>query len=384
MSKVITVTAKSFLDAKGEIFIPRGINMVCKDPSVNYIGNYSLDDFNWLHDKGFNLIRLGIFWAGAEPNPGEYDLDYFIKIDEIIDKAALANIPVFLDMHQDLYGIKFEDGAPLWATIDEGCEHVRTKLWSESYLMSAAVQRSFDNFWANSPAIDGVGLMEHYINLWKFIADRYKDHPYVIGYDVMNEPFPGTPGLMVAGAIMECGQRNGVNDISEITNPEVLLELIGEIEPITADFEENTLNPFYRELCKAIRSVDTETIFMFESNYFANAGIPSHVEPAKDDNGNLYPNQVYAPHGYDILVDTADYSEGGTERVDMIFMALSETIKRLPVPTVIGEWGCYPNASSAQLEQARHLLSIFDALGIGNVYFDYSHIKDGHIIKVLS
>lgn len=383
MNKMITVSQKNLIDSSGAVFIPHGINMVCKDSKHNYIGDYSENDFAWLKEKGFNLIRLGLIWDGCEPEPYKYDTEYFKKIDSIIEKAAAVGIPVFLDMHQDLYGAKFEDGAPLWATMDNGEEHIRTELWSESYLMSRAVQCSFDNFWNNAKANDGVGIKDHYIDLWKFIADRYKDNPFVIGYDVINEPFPGTPGLMVAGTLMEFAKENGVSDISEITNPEVLMELIGAIEPITKDFEENTLNTFYNELCEAIRSIDSETIFMFESNYFANAGIPSHVEPAKDSNGVLYPHQIYAPHGYDILVDTEDYSVGGTERVDMIFMALGETIKRLPVPTLIGEWGCYPNASEAQLSQARHLLDIFESLNVGNVYFDFSHIKDGHIINAL-
>lgn len=55
----------------------------------------------------------------------------------------------------------------------------------------------------------------------------------------------------------------------------------------------------------------------------------------------------------------------------------------MPIPSVIGEWGCYPDASKAQCEQAKHLLGIFTDLGIGNVYFDYSHIHDNGIIQVL-
>lgn len=58
---------------------------------------------------------------------------------------------LILDMHQDLYSRKFDNGAPLWATLDDGAEHVTGTIWSDAYLMSPAVQRAFDNFWQNRP-----------------------------------------------------------------------------------------------------------------------------------------------------------------------------------------------------------------------------------------
>ena len=46
--------------------------------------------------------------------------------------------------------------------------------------------------------------------------------------------------------------------------------------------------------------------------------------------------------------------------------------------------GCYPNATPAQKAQARFLLDIFRENGIGNVYYDFSHIKDGGILDTLA
>ena len=296
--------------------------------------------------------------------------------------VAAENIPVFLDMHQDLYGVKFEDGAPLWATIDEGYDHVRTELWSESYLVSPAVQHAFDNFWEDAAASDGVGVRTHFVNLWKYIAKRYSENPYVVAYDVLNEPFPGSDGVKVAMILAEFAGENG--DLSALEDEGAIMELIGRILPVTQKFEEETLNPFYDQLARAIRSVDSETVFLFESNYFANAGIPSFVRPALDESGNTIKNQAFAPHGYDILVDTKEYEQGGNERVDLIFGSLLNKAESLPVPTFIGEWGCYPNASKAQKNQASHLLALFKGAGVGQTYFDYSHIHDGGIIEVFN
>jgi len=382
-NKIIRIDGRTFIDNRGNVIIPHGINMVCKDKSRGYIGDYKKEDFVFLKEKGFNIIRLGIFWDGIEPEPGVYDDEYLGSLDNIIALAGEQGIAVYLDMHQDLYGIVFEDGAPEWATITDGEEHIRTELWSESYLISPAVQHAFDNFWNNAPAPDGTGLQNHYANAWKHIAERYADNPFVFGYDIMNEPFPGSSGARVGEIVMSVIGNGTEEELAVLNNPEELMKLILPIEEITAEFEENTLLPFYNRVAQAIRSADPDSLIMFESNYFANAGIPSHVDLLKDADGNIIPNQAYVPHGYDILVDTEGYETGGNDRVDIIFASLGATIERLNLPTLIGEWGCYPNASDAQLSQAEHLLSLFGEMNVGNTYFDFSHIYDGRIIKVL-
>lgn len=378
--KKITTKDNYFITNEGTPFLAKGINMTCKDKSRGYIGDYTEKDFKWLAEKGFNLIRLGIFWDGAEPIPGEYNEKYFSKIDKIIDMAANEGICVFLDMHQDLYSSLFEDGAPSWATITDGAEYEKTELWSDAYLVNEAVQRAFDNFWLNRPASDGVGIKTRYINLWKYISKRYSKDPYVIGYDVMNEPFPGSEGGKVAMILAECMQEEDLTSISE----EKIFSIIEKIAPVTGKFDKEVLQPFYNEIAEEIRSEDSETIIMFEHGYFSNAGIPSALESLKTKDGKVISYQAYAPHGYDILVDTEEYhNDAGLERVDLIFGSVFENAKRLNIPTLIGEWGCYPQAKELQKIQAKHLLELFKTVNVGNVYYDFSHIYDGGIISVL-
>ncbi len=384
MNKKIHVSGNSFTYETGNVFIPKGINMVCKDRSKDYIENYSEKDFIMLKNKGFNLIRLGLIWDGVEPAPGIYDDEYLVKIDLIIEMAAKAGIPVFLDMHQDLYSALYADGAPEWATLTDNTEHIRTGLWSESYLVSPAVQHAFDNFWKNAPARDGIGIRTHYVNMWKYVASWFAGNPYVIGYDVMNEPFPGSDGARVAAILAEFEAAGG--SLSGSFDEEALCGLISRIVPITAGFEQNVLSPFYDELFAAIRKVDPDTILIFESNYFANAGIPSYVRPARYNVGSIIPGQAYAPHGYDILVDTNEYTQGGTDRVDLIFGNLLKKITELNglgIPSLIGEWGCYPGATSAQLEQAAHILKLLADNKIGNVYYEYAHLSNERLLNAL-
>ena len=144
------------IDSFGRQVILSGINKVNKDKKMNYTDNDSLSSYEQLSKYGFNCIRLGLIWDGVEPEPGKYDEKYLDKIEERINWAAQNGIYVMLDMHQDLYGQSFAegsamgDGAPRWATITENQPHITGTIWSDSYLISPAVQKAFDNFWANT------------------------------------------------------------------------------------------------------------------------------------------------------------------------------------------------------------------------------------------
>ena len=60
MNKIISVKENKLYTNDGHEFFAKGINMVCKDKSRNYIGDYKAEDFHFLKDHGFNLIRLGL------------------------------------------------------------------------------------------------------------------------------------------------------------------------------------------------------------------------------------------------------------------------------------------------------------------------------------
>lgn len=121
----ITVSGTRFLDAQGRQLILNGVNVVDKNPGNNYLGNETQATFAEFRTWGFNCIRLGVIWDGLEPEPGLYDEEYLKGIDERIEWAEANGIYVLLDMHQDLFSVKFSDGAPEWATLDEGKEHLR-------------------------------------------------------------------------------------------------------------------------------------------------------------------------------------------------------------------------------------------------------------------
>lgn len=401
--KKYTTDKKCFVDSEGKKVVLRGINMVCKDKEKHYIGDYREEDFEFLAALGFNVVRFGIFWDAVEPEPGKYDDDYLSEISGFSKMAEKHGLALYLDMHQDLYSAEFCDGAPSWATLTDGNEYTPTELWSEAYLTCPAVSVAFDNFWNNKEAADGIGLQDHYAAMFTHIAEYFKDDDNIIGYDVLNEPFPGSvSGLLVQTLFCEIGAILSTDHIA--TEEEImeawmdnskkvaLLEKVsdkesykGLVRPLSepiAEFDRVSLSGFYQKMRDAIRRADPEALLFIEANYFCNTGVPSSVIPPKDADGKQDGLLVYSPHGYDLMVDTDMYSSDCFTRLDVIFEAHKEYADAHSLPTLVGEWGCYVDGNEAQQKEALYLLTKFSEYGFSNTYFDFSTIKGNRITKV--
>lgn len=390
----LSVDGTRFLDSFGRQVILSGINKVNKDQKKNYTDNDSLASFEQLSKYGFNCIRLGVIWDGVEPVPGKYDEDYLDKVEERVKWAAQNGIYVLLDMHQDLYSVSFSDGAPVWATLTDNQPHVTGEIWSDAYFMSPAVQKAFDNFWANKPASDGIGIQDHYANMWKHVASRFADNKAVIGFDIMNEPFNGSQGTYILPQILteyarlhaeETGKVLSQNEVLAIwADEELRFEALLRMQDsdkysrvldvateLSQQFERNSLQLMYQRVAQAIRDVDTTHILFLEHAYFGNTGIRSGIEPVKGKNGKKDPLVAYGAHGYDLLVDTKNYDSQSNSRVEMIFSRINETSKRMNVPVLVGEWGAFYGNSQSMVASTSFITKLFEQFGFSNTYWAY-------------
>ena len=96
-------------------------------------------------------------------------------------------------------------------------------------------------------------------------------------------------------------------------------------------------------------------------------GAYSSIEPVS---GPHAPPQVYTPHGYDLVTDTASLSQASPERVALIFRRHAETAARLGMPLLVGEWGAYGGAEDT-LKVARDVVRQFEALLCSETYWVY-------------
>ncbi len=395
----VSVREGRFIDAEGRQLMPRGLSVISKNKADGYLSWHGPEDFAKMRRWGMNCIRLGILWDGLEPQPGVFDEQYLKGVDQRVAWAKAAGLLVVLDMHQDLYAQQYSDGAPAWATLTDELPHQGGGgVWSDAYLTSPAIQRAFDNFWANKPCADGIGVQDHFAAAWKHVAARYAHEPAVLGYDLFNEPNIGS-GNLEAQQAMSVALAQALTARGTLTSPEALaaqwldvegrhtlMESLGDIElyrtlvdaagPVFSAFERDQLTPMFQRVRDAIREVDARHIIFLETSMSANMGVPCGLGLVKGSDGKPDPLLAFAPHGYDIVVDTPDNVRANPERVELIFSRHGETARRLGLPMWVGEWGAYGGAGPEILPAAQCVVRQFEKLACGDIYWDYGRDID--------
>jgi endoglycosylceramidase len=149
---------------------------------------FGADDAAFLARNGFDVVRLGVIYAAVEPSPGVYDDAYLRGIASTVRTLGKHGIYTLLDFHQDQYNERFHgEGFPAWAVHDDGLPNVPDLGFPGNYTGMPALQHAFDHFWADTD-----GLQEHYAAAWGRVASKFAGNPNVLGYDLFNEPWPGT------------------------------------------------------------------------------------------------------------------------------------------------------------------------------------------------
>jgi len=390
----VTVAGGRFVDHEGRHMILHGVNVGEKHPP--YVSWHEPDDFARMREWGFNCVRLLTLWAAVEPECGRYDETYLVRLDERIAWAKEHGLFIVLDMHQDLWGEKagWGDGAPEWATLDQGRPHRRGRVWSDAYWMSQAVQTAFDSFWANAPGPDGVGIQERFALAWRHLAERYADEPAIVGFDLLNEPFIGSPILMAAlglaphaGKVLstEKGQALTLFDLSRLlsdhTSRSQVIERLKDIEvyralmeaaaPAFQTFERGPLATMYQRVAGAIREVDRRHVLFLEPSVSSSAGVPSVLGPVAGSDGRPDPYQAIAPHAYDIVVDTPDAYKANEGRLALTLDHHAALAARWGAPLFVGEWGAFYGSSEAG-PVARAYMRLFEAHLASDTYWSFS------------
>lgn len=292
---------------------------------------------------GFNFVRYLTQWRSIEPRQGEYDEDYLDAIEERLDWYFENDIHVMIDMHVDLYGPAVGgNGHPEWATVSEGSRlpFDTGKMWWMNYL-SGAVSEAYGNFWDYEG--EHAWLQDAYYRMWQKVAERFRDHPAVLAYDLMNEPY---------------------DDLS-----------FGD------HFETMELAPFYQRLVNAIREVDPDTWIMYQPRILATDwGYGSYLPPL-DDPREGESRLVYAPHLYPFFSHEGSYDSLGLARrhdLRVMYQWSEERAGEIDghkVPLLIGEFGMTGKPFSR--EMIEFSANIADAMGAGWAWWDNSVCEPG-------
>ncbi len=298
-------------------------------------------------DWNFNFVRFLILWDALEPQPGQIDAAYLDAVEGYLDWLHEAGVRVVLDMHQDVYSRVFCcDGAPPWAVRDDGQPFQQQPVWFANYFQPAVI-RSWDNFWAAAgPHAD---LQQHFAAAWAAVAARLGSHPAVLGYDVLNEPYPGTPF-----------------DILNLPSG-----------PMPA-FERDLYAPFYQRVIAAIRAQDVDGWIFFEPTYGMPAAGRASFLPRLADPRPGEPRLAYFPHLYSITLEGGGgYQPAIDKTVADWEVRRREDLQRHETPMLIGEFGVTDGVGDGLIFLGE-VLDMADRMTSGWTVWDYEPSSGGY------
>ncbi len=299
-STFLTIQGPHIVDAQGQPVVLRGFNLGGWMNMENFITGYPAneeaqrqairdalgeekyefffdrfleyffgrDDAQFISSLGLNLLRLPINYRHFES-----DMEPFVTkeagfkhIDRVINLCAEQQIYTIIDLHA-LPGYQNQD----WHS--DNPTH-RAFFWQHKHFQDRVVQ------------------------LWEAIATRYKDNPWVAGYNPINEP---------------------------------------------ADPSEAAIEPFYQRLYQAVQAIDPNHIIFFEGNRYS---LDFHMfkEPL--------PNVVYTTH---------DYAFGLSDKptLEQAFLQKTSYMRETGTPIWVGEFGA-AQADVTRYPVLRDQLAIYD------------------------
>ena len=347
----LQVDGGRIVDGHGRTVLLRGVN-------VNQLGDYfqpnpdvpatvplTAEDFERIAALGMNTVRLLVHWSRLEPEPGVRDEGDLAEIAQAVEWAEAAGLVVILDVHQDAWGKYIAtdrneqcqeptshatgwDGAPEWATFTDGLSRCKLQLRE----VSPAVAQAFESFWLDRPASDGVGIQQHLVETWAWLAGAFARTPAVIGYDLLNEPHAGWT-------------------------------------PVGTDV--SFLGEFHRRALKAIRAAEadadglTKLIFFEPMNTWSatSVGLP---RPFTTDT-----QIVFAPHIYTGSLN-ADRAALGQEVISMRtgFEQAEREAAVYGAPVFSGEWGFWGSAADTA-DYLRRYAALEDEFQVGGAIWQW-------------
>jgi hypothetical protein len=194
----ISTQDRHFVDDAGGKVIFRGFNLQAKAPPFQVVT--AATDLDPLYRHGANFLRFNFVWEAAEPEKGVYDEAYFAYYDRVIQWAWARGLYVLIDFHNNAYSRHAAKGCgsgfPRWAVepaVTPVTPAVNGSCVFSSAMMQAMLSRNNQVLWERFMT-DADGVRSRFFALTRRLAETYREHPAVIGFD-LNEPMVFEPIL---------------------------------------------------------------------------------------------------------------------------------------------------------------------------------------------
>lgn len=295
------------------------------------------DDARFMAAHGFNGARLSLsYWEYA---PNRFDMGYLRGFREFVRTLDRAGVQSLLDMQQAIYGPRFAggEGFPDWMTYTDDFPVVDAG-YPRSYFANPAMNRAWDNWWANVSGPDGVPLWDHFAEGWKVLARMFRREPGVLGYDLINEPWPGNDWQSCSG-LSGCPPGG---------------------------FDEAKLSPMYERVATAVREVDRKHLIVYEPNLLFDFGADTRVEAPPID-GAVFGFHIYCLDF--IFPETPGGEAGCPVGEERAFDQAEAHGEKTGNGLLLGEWG-----GPYSLADIERMVEMADDHLMGWMYWDYRGI----------
>lgn len=374
--ETITIDPKSrqFIDNFGRERILHGVNAVFKSSPfypklTGFDSNNTLSnvDAKLLSEYGFTVVRLGLIWGAIEPGKrGDYDYTYLAAMKQIVETLAKEGIYVLLDFHQDLWHRKYcGEGVPDW--LQQECaaefESGKTKPFPSPIIqtpypldqdgnpqLSSCLSKSFFDYYLSSEVSSAFQCLydnkktqwQALGDAWRAVAQIFKDHDNVLGYELINEPWFGDifnqPDLLVPGKT-----------------------------------EKKYLQPMYQLVHESVRAVDQAKVIFFEgmtTDYFP-SGFTAAPGPSDYNNRQALSYHIYClpnPNKLEVPLCAGANAE---------FFAMRKSDgERLGLPTIMTEFGAVQEQLKGALMDLESLAQQSDKHKQSWMYWQYKYYND--------
>lgn len=263
---------------------------------------FDADDVAFIRSLGLNCLRLPLNYRHLENDADPFVVkeDGFKHLDRVIELCAQQGIYTVIDLH----------ALPGFQNQDWHCDN--------------PTHHAF--FW------DHPHFQERVVNLWQVIADRYRDQPWIAGYNLVNEP---------------------------------------------CDPTKTRLAPYYQRLVAAIRMIDSQRILFLDGDRYAT----DFSAFGKPDENVVYSCHDYCPAGFPAARQYPGEYEGkwiGATTVEDAFLRRTEVMRSYDSPIWVGEFGpTYtedPEIDVCRTQILRDQLAVYDRHGASWSLWTYKDI----------
>ncbi len=234
----VVVKASPYLpDVTGSTFCNDDTGDLCKaHGNCTTCTTFNQADIDHIKSLGWNFIRLGVVWAGAQPSDEDkLDEEFVRRLHDVLNLTDRNNIHVMLDNHGDMVGSAgCGNGVPMWIQQKAAPELIGKPLHTDfpyDLVPQISIKKTdgFDHcgdnetLWAkhagdpnynllnecclamNSGNPGGLGFTtisqktmdyilqpgegrDYFVRYWRLIAEAVVDHPSAFAAELMNEP----------------------------------------------------------------------------------------------------------------------------------------------------------------------------------------------------